>query len=909
MNEEVYMSQTEDLIDADFENVSLLEELYQKYLTDPNSIDPSWYPYFDHIESSISPTHFPHIDKSAPADLRIYHLIESYRIYGHLLSNINPLETQPPEEPWQLRLDKLGFDASELNQNFPTNGLLMVPEAPLQEIISILREIYCANVGVEYMGLGNPKLEEWLQKQIEPTRFRFKIDIESKKMILQYLNKSELFEVFLHTKYVGQKRFSLEGAETLIPIMASIIDRGSVLGIEDFVLGMAHRGRLNVLSNIMDKSYATIFAEFENHYIPVSFEGSGDVKYHKGFTSTTETVHGKKVSIFLSPNPSHLESVDPVVEGIVRAKLVKKNDLEKKEKVLPIAVHGDAALSGQGVVYETMQMYNLEGYSTGGTIHLVINNQIGFTTFPKDGRSTRYCTDIAKAFGAPVFHVNAEDPESCFFVTQLAVEIRQKFHCDVFIDLVCYRKYGHNEGDEPAFTQPIEYKIIREKRPIREMYRDHLIQQGVLEKEMAESLEQEFKESLQRELNENKSFAPPAVNVNNQSVQEEPLIKTGTTKEILLEVAQKFTHIPEGFSLHPKLAKLVKEHLEMIESDKPIDWGMAETLAYATLVNEGVHVRISGQDSCRGTFSHRHAIWMDQKKEMAYFPLKHIKPDQGRFDIYNSHLSEFAVLGFEYGYSLAYLDALVIWEAQFGDFANGAQVVIDQYISSAEQKWNQKNGITLLLPHGYEGQGPEHSSARMERFLSLCGNDNMRVVNPSTPSQMFHILRNQAKNPMHRPLVIFTPKALLRLHECVSSVEDLTNGTFIEIYPEPNPPKNPKRLAFCTGKIYYDLRAEREKRKAEDLVIIRIEQLYPLNTEKLKEIVSQYNGIEIYYWVQEEPQNMGAWTFIESKLKPFAPNLQYIGRDVSASTAAGSHALHKKQQDQIIEALFARQTS
>jgi 2-oxoglutarate dehydrogenase E1 component len=643
------MSQSQDHIDADPGNLSLLEELYQKYLSEPGSIDPSWGVYFDGFETEIS-NEFPLIDQRAPADLRIYHLIESYRTYGHLLSAFNSLESQEKDEPSQLKLETLGFNKEEVSHNFPTNGLLESPVATLEMIISALRQIYCSNIGFEFMGLGNPNLEAWTQKKIESTKpnleawtqkkiestkLQENLDIARKKLILHNLNKSELFEVFLHTKYVGQKRFSLEGGETLIPIIASIIDTGSLLGIEDFVIGMAHRGRLNVLTNIMDKSYATIFAEFDENYIPVSFEGSGDVKYHKGFSSVTETIHGKKANIFLTPNPSHLESVDPVVEGIVRAKLVKKNDEEKKEKALPILVHGDAAVAGQGVVYETMQMYKLDGYSTGGTVHLVINNQIGFTTFPKDGRSTRYCTDIAKSFGAPVFHVNAEDPEGCVYAANLAIEIRQKFHCDVFIDLNCYRKYGHNESDEPAFTQPIEYKLIREKKPIREIYRDFLIEQGVVEKEIAESLEQEFKTALQNELNQNKN--PPKKPVPEMVAKDtEMKLDTKCTKEALMEATKALSKIPEDFSIHPKLERLVKERQAMIEAGKPIDWGMAETLAYATLLLEGKNIRMSGQDCCRGTFSHRHAIWMDQVKEKAYFPLKHLKEKQGRFDIYNS---------------------------------------------------------------------------------------------------------------------------------------------------------------------------------------------------------------------------------------------------------------------------------
>lgn len=734
------------------DNRKLTEEVYAQFVSDPSSVDPSWQQYFRQLgtQKRVEKT------KQEKNDLRIFNLINAYRSYGHLLAKINPIAIAPPEEPSVLNPATYGLFAEDLSRIYSTYGLLEKEDATLSEILATLKSIYCNKIGVEFMGLQRPEIEEWLQNNLERNHFQVHLSIEQKRMILQLLNKSELFEVFLHTKYTGQKRFSIEGGETLIPILEAIIETGASFGGEDFFIGMAHRGRINTLTNILKKSFAEVFSEFEEGYIPDSFEGSGDVKYHKGFTSESFSIHGHKVSVVLAPNPSHLEAVDPVVEGQVKAKQALLNDPNAINKIVPILVHGDAAIAGQGVIYETLQLYRLKGYSTGGTIHVVINNQIGFTTLPGDGRSTYYCTDIARAFGAPVFHVNAEDPEGCIYAANLAMELRQKFHCDVFIDLNCYRKYGHNETDEPAFTQPLEYQIIRKKRPIREIYRDDLIHQGILEKEMAESLEEEFKNALQKALIEAKkpqkhnpiaSSASPFYKPQEDLFQ---IIETGVPQKTLQSLAERFCSVPEGFSIHPKLLNLLQERLEMVhlgEDVKPVDWGMGETLAYASLLEGGTRIRISGQDSCRGTFSHRHGVWVDQRAEKTYFPLQHLEQKQGIFELINSPLSEFAVVGFEYGYSIANPDSLVIWEAQFGDFCNGAQVIIDQFISSAEQKWGQKSGLVLFLPHGYEGQGPEHSSARMERFLSLAGNDNLLIANPSTPAQLFHLLRRQVLSP------------------------------------------------------------------------------------------------------------------------------------------------------------------
>lgn len=951
------------LLDAGFLSLDLIEEQYARYKQDPSSVDLNWHGLFKRLDmpeaktfpqaSSASPAksvtpklteqpatspksapvealdattpslmpeelvgrsvlYYPRVELSAKGpDYRIKELIDAYRVYGHLAAVTNPVTMKPLEEPEQLKFESYGFSKSDLSAYFPTFGLFDEEEAPLLDIINALKTTYCDKIGIEYVGVHSPELEQWLQQQIEHKRFRRDFTIEQKQMILKLLNKSELFESFIHTKYVGQKRFSLEGAETLIPMLAAILDYGADHGIEEFIFGMSHRGRLNVLSNIFDKSYTDIFSEFEEGYIPASVEGSGDVKYHKGFYSQVKTIHGHMVSLTLSPNPSHLESINPVVEGMTKGRQVLREDIAQ-QKVIPLLIHGDAAISGQGIVYETMQFGNLEGYSTGGTIHIVINNQIGFTTLPKDSRSTRYCTDIAKIFGAPVFHVNAEDPEGCVYIAKLALELKQQFKCDVFIELMCYRKYGHNETDEPAFTQPVEYQIIRKKHPIREIYRDLLIQQGAVEKHVSEALESEFKTALQEALQAKRIPTKESLR-SERSNDSDPVIfqhiQTGVPKELLQEIGGAICHVPQKFNLNPKLAVLLKERLAMIHDDakRGLDWGMAELLAYGTILWSGIDIRISGQDCCRGTFSHRHAVLMDQVNQGGFTPLKNLKPGQGRFDIYNSPLSEFGVLGFEYGYSVACQGALIIWEAQFGDFSNGAQVIIDQYLSSAEQKWSQKSRLTLFLPHGYEGQGPEHSSGRIERFLTLAGDNNMQIVNPTTPAQLFHLLRRQVMRPLKKPLVVFTPKGLLRHPACISHLEDFTQGSFQEILEDPHPPKRSRRLLLCSGKIYYDLIAERDKHGPEDMNIARIEQLYPLDRERLKEVISRCSSLRECIWVQEEPSNMGAWSYLRSILKELLPKeveLSYVGRLRSASPAVGSYAMHKKEHMDIMDALF-----
>ncbi len=884
-----------------------MEELYTQWRGDPDSVDPSWRHFFQGMEFALERPEKRALE--APGDLRIHFLIHNYRNYGHLLAKVNPIDPHPATEVPQLRLDVLGFSDDELDTVFPTTGIMEREEAPLREIIACLQEIYCGTVGVEYLGLQRAEMTAWLQERIEPTRMQPGLSLERKKKILKDLNKAELFETFLHTKYVGQKRFSLEGGETLIPVMEAMIARGAELGHEEFVIGMSHRGRLSVLANVLNKSYANIFHEFEDTVDEDSFDLAGDVKYHKGFSADVIMPGNLPVHLSLTANPSHLESVDPVVEGQVRAKQVFKGDDVEKRRIVPILIHGDAAVAGQGVVYETMQMGNLAGYGVGGTIHIVVNNQIGFTTLPKDSRSTRYCTDIARAFSAPVFHVNCEDPEGCVYAAILAIELRQKFGCDVFIDINCYRKYGHNEADEPAFTQPLEYQMIRQKKSVRETYRDDLVSQGVIEKQIAEELEAEFRAGLQRELDqvqtlETKRSAEEATprwqtlrEANQHHDPFEP-VETAVSEEVMVALAEKFCQIPEGFNAHRKIAKLAADRLKMVHGEL-LNWGMAEHLAYATLLADGTHVRLAGQDSRRGTFNHRHAMWMDQKEARKYFPLNHV--GEGRFDVFNSHLSEFAVLAFEYGYTLSYPEALVLWEAQFGDFANGAQVVFDQYLSTSEQKWHRLSGLVLLLPHGYEGQGPEHSSARIERSLQLAGDNNMYVCNPTTPAQIFHLLRRQVLQKVRRPLIVFTPKQLFGHPDCASALSELSGGRFQEIIPDDH--VDATRVLFCSGRLYYDLVSA----QTDNVAIVRIEQLYPFHDELAREIIGRYPRCEEWVWVQEEPENMGAWDFLRPVLREVLPNgaeAQYIGRKRSASPATGSPSKHKAQQAEILKQAF-----
>jgi 2-oxoglutarate dehydrogenase E1 component len=876
---------------AQLANLSLIEELYNRYLLNPEEVDSSWRHFFEGID--FGAYLYQRSSPAAAADLsslRIYTLIQSFRKYGHLMAQFNPL-VEGGKKVAALDLESLGFLASEMDVIFPTLGFCGKKEAPLKEIVEELKEIYGSSIGFEYMDLGNLELEKWLQEKIERQK-REPPTTEEKHLLLEYLNRSEAFESFLHTKYIGQTRFSLEGAETLIPLLAEIIHFGAELGIEEILIGMAHRGRLNVLTNILNKPLESILTEFEND-LSLSFTGSDDVKYHMGFTGNFKTPNNKTVLVGMAANPSHLESVDPVVLGQAYAKQEIKKD-EQKSRIVPLLIHGDASLAGQGVVYESLQLMNLPSYSVGGTIHIVVNNQIGYTTLPEEGRSTRYCTDIAKTFGCPVFHVNAEDPESCLFAAKLAVEVRQKFKRDVFIDLVCYRKYGHNEGDEPAYTQPMQYRVIRSKKTIRQLYYEKLLSEGRVEQKMAEALDLQFKETLKQALSKAQGTA---VSEPNGKIVSSLQLFEPFSSEVPLNrlrgILETFCQVPEGFELHPKLQKWLHDRLQSLNGN--IDWATAECLAFGSLLEEGVSIRLAGQDSQRGTFSQRHMVWIDGKSSKPYCPLCKYK---GALKVVNSPLTEYAGMGFEYGYTWSAPDWLVLWEAQYGDFDNGAEIIIDQYIASAEKKWNTASSLTLLLPHGYEGAGPEHSSARIERFLQLSANQNIQVVNPSTPAQYFHLLRRQALRKMRKPLIVFTPKSLLRSSACTSKVEELTKGFFQEILEDVRPIKKVKRLIFCTGKVFYDLLAAR---KEEDILILRIEQLYPLQMERIKEWVEKYKGFSECLWVQEEPENMGAWNYIRPYLQPLIPTIRYVGRPENATTSTGSSKKHKQEQADLLQ--------
>jgi 2-oxoglutarate dehydrogenase E1 component len=765
------------------------------------------------------------------------------------------------------------------------------------------------------MHITSTEERRWLQERIESSRFRPNLSAAEKKYILLKLHQAETFETFLQKAYQGEKRFSLEGGETIIPILACSLDEASQQGIAEGVLGMAHRGRLNVLANIMNKAYDDIFAEFEGNYTH-TYMGGGDVKYHKGYSGDFETLSGRKVYMTLAANPSHLEAVDPVVLGRARAKQTARNDIRRKE-VLPIMIHGDAAFAGQGMISEILNMSKLPGYAVGGTLHLIVNNQIGFTTGPKSARSSEYCTDVARMVQAPIIHVNGEDPERCIMAARLAIEYRQAFGKDVVVDMWCYRKYGHNESDEPAFTQPRMYSIIRQKRPIRQIYAEQLVQAGVIEMKdadrMREAIEVILNDAHARGRIEPADPNPPGFRQKWEGITKEfsfDPVKTAVPEDVLRDLATKLEQVPEGFTIHPRLKNILAKRWKAVRDGKGIDWGTGEHLAFASLVDSGIPVRLTGQDSRRGTFSHRHAVLVDQVTEADYVPLNNLSENQARFYVYDSPLSEVSVLGFEYGYSIAEPNMLVMWEAQFGDFANGAQVIIDQFLASAETKWDRSSGLVLLLPHGYEGQGPEHSSARLERFLQLCAQNNMQVVNLTTPAQAFHVFRRQVIRRFRKPLIVMTPKSLLRHPEAVSSLTEFSEGRFEEILDDPYITDRDKvrRILLCSGKVFYDLVARRREIEDDSTAIIRIEQIYPLHTQRLQEVLASYPNANDVAWTQEEPKNMGAWSHLNEALQEsLGLHVAYYGRPASATPAVGSIKLHEKEQRALVEsALPAR---
>jgi 2-oxoglutarate dehydrogenase E1 component len=889
-----------------------LDQAYTSFLQDPLSVEEGWRNFFDGFEFAKKDysAESGGIPENVQKEFRVIQLIQGYRTRGHLFTKTNPVRERRKYSP-TLEISNFGLDEKDLETVFQAGTEVKIGAAKLKDIIAHLEAVYCQSIGVEYVYMRQPLKLEWMKEKLHSNNNQPAFSKEEKLRIFELLNRAVGFENFLHTRFTGQKRLSIEGSEAVIPGLDFLIDCGAKNGIKEVVVGMSHRGRLNVLANILHKDFGEIMAEFDGKdYEDESFDG--DVKYHLGFTSTHETSSGK-VGVTLCPNPSHLETVDPIVAGLTRSKIDHKYAGDDS-KILPIMIHGDAAIAGQGVVYEVVQMAQLNAYKTGGTIHIVINNQVGFTTNYLDGRSSTYCTDVAKVTLCPVFHVNGDDTEALAHTMRIALEYRQRFKQDVFIDLLSYRKYGHNEGDEPKFTQPLLYETIASHPNPKEIYLKQLKEEGVIDDKEAARRDTIFKEILEQKLEEGKkktkATIPPflvELHTGFRRATDKDFTKSPDTAvdvKKLKELAKKLTFLPEKEKLFRKMERILNDRAKMVE-DNRIDWGMAEMLCYASLVDEGHPVRMSGQDVERGTFSHRHAIVKIEDSGEEYCHLKNISKNQASFDIFNSHLSEYAVLGFEYGYSLVTPNGLTMWEAQFGDFVNGAQIVIDQYISSAEDKWNIMSGVTMLLPHGYEGMGPEHSSARMERFLTNSAELNMQVVNCTTPANLFHVLRRQVKWPFRKPLIVFTPKSLLRHPRCTSTLADLSKGRFQEVIDDAQAePADVTVLVFCQGKIYYELLEEKEKNNLKNLAIVRVEQLYPLPDEQMDKAVKKYSKAKHLLWVQEEPENMGPWTHILRTYK--TQTLECISRPASASPASGSPVRSAKRQRAILDAVLGK---
>ncbi|TVZ25943.1 2-oxoglutarate dehydrogenase E1 component [Gillisia sp. Hel_I_86] len=903
--------------------------LYDQYLQNPDSVEPSWRAFFQgfdfgmeqdgklsqeaHQENGVAPQEFAlaEVPENIRKEFQVIRLIDGYRTRGHLFTRTNPVRERRQYVP-TLALENFGLTSEDLEKTFSAGEIIGIGTTTLKDIVGHLETIYCQSIGVEYMYIRKPEEIDWIQKKLNINDNQPNFNDAEKKNILAKLNKAVSFESFLHTKYVGQKRFSLEGNESLIPALDILIEKAASLGVKDFVMGMAHRGRLNTLTNIFGKSAKDIFSEFDGKdYEQDIFDG--DVKYHLGWTSCRTTESGNGININIAPNPSHLETVGAVVEGISRAKQDRhfKDDFSK---VLPIIVHGDAAIAGQGLVYELVQMAQLEGYKTGGTIHIVVNNQIGFTTNYLDGRSSTYCTDVGKATLSPVLHVNADDAEAVVHAILFALDFRMQFKRDVFIDLLGYRKYGHNEGDEPRFTQPKLYKAIAKHQNPRDIYAEKLIKSGVIEEGHVKKLEEEYKANLEEELVDSRKEDTTRITPFMQdewegfeNVQEDTMmapVDTTIDIKILDKVAKIITKLPEDKKFLRKIAKLIEAREKMYFETNQLDWAMAELLAYGTLMTEGYSVRMSGQDIERGTFSHRHAVVKVEESEEEIILHNNIPDRKGDFSIYNSLLSEYGVVGFDYGYAMASPDTLTIWEAQFGDFVNGAQIMIDQYISAAEDKWKLQNGLVMLLPHGYEGQGAEHSSGRMERFLQLCATDNMFVADVTTPANMYHLLRRQMKVNYRKPLIVFTPKSLLRHPKVLSTKEEFASGTFQTVIDDATAKVDKvKSLVFCTGKFYYDLLRHQEDNKREDIALVRVEQLFPLPEKRINEVMAKYKNADDIVWAQEEPRNMGAYSYLLLHFDA-AKSFRVCSRKFYGSPAAGSSVRFKKRHEKVIESVF-----
>jgi len=914
-------------------HVAYIDELYNDYKKDPESIDSSWKTFFDGFEFAITKygedeeggavakttatakaengslaTKGTIMDmEELPKEIKVRALIHAHRSRAHLRSKTNPVRERVDRKAL-IDLDDLGLSEADLDTEFQAGEEIGIGKAKLKDIVAALKKIYEGSMGFEYLYIRDPEMLDWLKTKIEKEALTFNPPTEEKKRILSKLNEAVVFENFLHTKYLGQKRFSLEGGESTIPFLDAVIQKGGALGVKEVMIGMAHRGRLNVLANIMGKTYEQIFSEFEGTAKPDLTMGDGDVKYHMGYSSDIQISEDKKVNLKLAPNPSHLEAVNPVVEGFMRAKIDSEHQ-DDSTRALPILIHGDAAIAGQGIVYEVTQMAGLKGYNVGGTIHFVINNQVGFTTDFDDARSSIYCTDVAKIIDAPVIHVNGDDAEAVVFAAKLAVEFRQKYKKDIFVDMVCYRRHGHNESDEPKFTQPSLYNIISKHPNPREIYNKRLLERGDVDAKLAKQMDKEFRQLLQDRLNMVKEKPLPysftQFEREWQSLRRskpedfEQSPETYISEETIEKVAEALTTIPKGFKPIKQIEAQMKQRKEMFYSTKSLNWAAAELLAYGSLLQEGKTVRLTGQDVQRGTFSHRHAVLHDASSNKPYNSLHEMKDRKGKFSIYNSLLSEFAVLGFEYGYGMANPHSLTIWEAQFGDFANGAQVMVDQFITSGESKWQKMNGLVMLLPHGYEGQGPEHSNARPERFLQLAAEYNIIVANITEPSNFFHMLRRQLAWEFRKPCVVMSPKSLLRHPKVMSPVEEFTSGRFREVIQDPEVEASKvKRVVLCSGKIYYDLTELREKEKVKDVAIVRVEQLHPLPKNQILEAVKKYKKAEVV-WVQEEPENMGYWTYMMRSLYRDFP-MEVISRKSSASPATGYNKVHHQEQEAIL---------
>lgn len=910
------MSKIFDFTHLSSSDITFIDSLYDNFRTDPASVDESWQRFFQGFEfqsasfGTSGTTGEGITDSKLRAEFNVFRLIQSFRTRGHLLADTNPIRPRRDRKA-RISLEEYGLSDADRKTVFQCGEFLGIGPATLDQILDHMKEIYCAKIGFQYMHSNNTDVRRFMRERIESTAKKIETPIEKKKRILQKLNEANVFENFLQTKYVGQKRFSLEGGEATIPALDAIINKGADLGAKEFVIGMAHRGRLNVLANTVGKTYEYIFTEFEGGSQEELSGHTGDVKYHMGFTSVLKTTAEKEVFVKLLPNPSHLETVAPVAIGYCRA-LEDTHYEGDQSKVIPIIIHGDAAVAGQGIVYETLQMSKLKGYSVGGSIHFVINNQIGFTTDIEDARSSQYCVSVAKSIEVPIIQVNGDDPEAVVYAVELAVEFRQKFKEDIFIDMVCYRKYGHNEGDEPRYTQPHLYGLITKHKNPRELYLDQLLASGKIETQLATEMIEAYKQLLSDRFNNvrQKNIAAKGKGphkdwdgmefATKDSFLQSPA--TGVKKELLDKAAKALGVVPAGMELMKKTQKVIDDRMEAFNSDK-LDWALGELLAYGTLLQEGHPLRFTGQDVIRGTFSHRQAKIFDERTNEAYCGLENIAPDQAKVHLYNSLLSEYAVLGFEFGYGWANPKALTIWEAQFGDFSNGAQIMIDQYITSSEVKWQRMNGLVMLLPHGHEGAGPEHSSARPERFLQLAADSNIIVANATTPANMFHLLRRQMKWNFRKPVVVMTPKSLLRDPRCTSTREELINGSFQELIDDPNTGKKVSKVILCTGKIYYDLYEKKIADKRDDVAIVRVEQLYPLPEAQIEKVLGKYKGAETV-WVQEEPKNQGYWTFL-LRYDLFR-NFSLISRKSSASPATGFSNVHKKEQAEIISQAFSK---